>query len=110
MIKSAWFTLVAAVMLALTPAYAQNFGEFAGSVTDPSGAVIAGATVTITNDATGVSRTAETNEAGNYTVPFLNPGTYTITAESEGFRTARTAGLVLQVGATVRNNFTQVGS
>lgn len=105
LIKSAWFTF-ATLLLALAPAYAQNFGEFAGNVADPSGAVIAGARVTITNDATGVARTAETNEAGNYTVPFLNPGTYTITAESEGFRTARTPGLVLQVGAVVRNNFT----
>jgi hypothetical protein len=99
-------SLLTALILACVPLAAQNFGEFTGTVADPSGAVIAGASITVTNEATGVARTAETNEAGSYTVPFLNPGVYTITAESEGFRSARTAGLTLQVGAAVRNNFT----
>jgi hypothetical protein len=104
--KSAWFTLVASVLLALTPAAAQNFGEITGTVADPSGAVIAGAAVTVTNEATGVARTAETNESGSYNVPFLNPGVYTITAELEGFRTSRTAGRVIQIGDVAQVNFT----
>ena len=50
-----------AFALALVPAYGQNFGELAGTVADPSGAVIAGASITITNEASGITRTAETN-------------------------------------------------
>ncbi len=105
MFKRVGFTVLAC-LLALTPLAAQNYGEITGTVADPSGAVIAGATVTITNEATGVARTAETNEAGSYDVPFLNPGVYTITAELDGFRTSRTAGRVIQIGDVAQVNFT----
>src|SRR5690606_17333539 len=98
-------SLLTALVLACVPLAAQNFGEFTGTVADPSGAVIAGASVTITNEATGVARSAETNESGNYNVPFLNPGRYTITAEIDGFSTARSTGLILQVGDVNRVNF-----
>ena len=87
-----------AAMIACAPAFAQTFGEITGTVTDPSGAVIAGATITITNAATGVPRIVETNEAGNYAVPFLNPGVYNITAELEGFKTSRVDNRQVQVG------------
>ncbi|MCB9383408.1 MAG: TonB-dependent receptor [Bryobacterales bacterium] len=86
------------LLLALTPAAAQTFGEITGSVTDASGAVIAGAKVTVTNSATGVPRSVESNEAGNYNVPFLNPGIYSITAELEGFKTVRVDNRQVQVG------------
>ncbi|MBI1353469.1 MAG: TonB-dependent receptor plug domain-containing protein [Acidobacteria bacterium] len=85
---------------------AQTFGEITGSVTDPSNAVIAGAKVTVTNTATNVSREVETNEAGNYSVPFLNPGIYSLTAELEGFKTARVENRQVQVGDVQRVNFT----
>jgi hypothetical protein len=67
-------SLLTALLLASLPLAAQNFGEITGTVADPSGAVIAGATIAITNEATGVARAAETNESGSYNVPFLNPG------------------------------------
>ena len=105
MLKRLGFTVLAC-LLALSPAAAQNFGEFTGTVADPSGAVIAGATITITNEATGVARTAETNEAGSYNVPFVNPGVYTLSAALEGFRTSRVAGRVLQIGDVAQVNFT----
>jgi len=60
--------------------------------------MIPGAKVTVTNAATGVARAVETNEAGNYNVPFLNPGIYSITAELDGFKTARVDGRQVQVG------------
>src|SRR5690606_25973021 len=87
------------------PLSAQTFGEITGMVTDSTGAVIAGAKVTVTNQATGAARAVETNEVGNYSVPFLNPGLYTVTAEIEGFRAARVEGRQVQVGDTQRVNF-----
>ncbi len=99
-------SLLTALLLASLPLAAQNFGEITGTVADPSGAVIAGASITITNEATGVARTAETNEAGSYDVPFINPGVYTVTAELDGFRTSRTTGRVIQIGDVAQVNFT----
>jgi hypothetical protein len=58
-----------------------------GRVTDPSSAVISGAKVTATNVQTGVHTDSVTNEAGDYTLPFLIPGMYTLTVESQGFTT-----------------------
>ncbi len=83
---------------------AQTFGEVNGTVSDTTGAVIAGARVTVTNQATGVARDVETNEAGNYSVPFLNPGVYSITAEIEGFKAARVDNRQVQVGDVQRVN------
>jgi hypothetical protein len=94
-----------ALMLGGVPAAAQTFGEIAGSVTDPSGAVIAGATVTVTNRATNVSRQVETNAQGSYNVPFLNPGVYNLKAELEGFKIAAVNNRVLEVGDVQRVDF-----
>jgi hypothetical protein len=98
--------LMTALLLASLPAVAQNFGELTGTVADPSGAVIAGASITITNDASGITRTAETNEAGSYNVPFLNPGIYTLSAALGGFNTSQIAGIIVQIGDVLRNDFT----
>ena len=78
--------LVGLLALAGSLAFAQTFGEITGTITDSSGAVIPGAQVTVTNVDTGATRTVQTNEAGAYTVPFLNPGVYNITAELGGSR------------------------
>ena len=79
---------VALLLCISLPVAAQTFGEITGSVTDSSGAVVAGATVTVTNTATAVERKVTTNEVGNYNVPFLNPGKYNLTAQLEGFKQA----------------------
>ncbi len=94
-----------ACLLAGLPAAAQTFGEISGTVTDPSGAVIAGAKVTVTNKATNVAREVETNVQGSYTVPFLNPGVYDLQAELDGFKTATVSGRVLEVGDVQQVNF-----
>lgn len=102
--------LVLLVAFAL-PVFSQTFGEITGQVTDPTGAVIQGATVTVTNTATNVSRTVRTSEAGRYSVPFLVPGTYDIRVEQAGFRAATRPGLLLQVGDVARADFTlEVGA
>src|SRR5580693_952202 len=58
-----------------------------GNVTDPSGAAVVGADVSITNLGTAQTRRTTTNEAGFYNVPGLNPGSYKVTIEKSGFKT-----------------------
>jgi hypothetical protein len=98
--------LPAAIFCALTAsAWAQGTGEITGTVTDPSGAAIAGAKVTVTNIATSAERTTTTNESGIYDIPALNPGTYAARVESSGFRVAERKDVVLQVGQVDRLDF-----
>src|ERR1700684_4421232 len=79
--KRLQFCLVVFAVLALTfSAFAQvQNGQFDGTVTDPTGAAIANAKVTVSNSATGLSLSATTNSSGAYTVKEVPPGTYTIT-------------------------------
>ena len=81
-------------------------GTINGTVLDNSGAVISGARVTITSTATGQVRTTITNTSGEYSVPFLPPGTYDIEASKEGFTTSVQRGLILQVNQTLGINVT----
>ena len=104
------FRSAVSALLAL-PLLAQTFGEVTGTVTDPSAAAVAAAKVTITNIATRQVRQADTNEAGNFTVPFLAPGIYQVKVEKDGFKSATRGDLQLQVGDSVRANFSiEVGS
>lgn len=91
---------------AITPCAAQSTTQaIQGLVTDTSGAVIAGAKVTITNIATNVSRTVETNTTGNYNFPLVPVGSYTIRVEVEGFRAETVSGVRVETGAQVRQDF-----
>ncbi|MBI2687990.1 MAG: TonB-dependent receptor [Acidobacteria bacterium] len=72
-----------------------------GTVTDPSGAVIAGAKLTATNAGTGLLRTVETSDAGLYNFGRLPVGTYNVTIEAKGFKTAQRTGIVLNIGAVL---------
>lgn len=79
--------LLSTILFFLTSsALAQYGASLQGTVTDKSGAVVAGAKVTATNQATGVTQTTETSGAGFYRVPALVPGQYTVDVESGGFR------------------------
>jgi len=98
--------LLAIVLLSICQfLYSQANGGFTGTVTDKSGSVIAGATVKITSQATGVSRDAKTDASGYYTVPLLSVSTYTIRIESQGFQTAEQKDLRLQVNEQREVNF-----
>jgi hypothetical protein len=78
-----------AVLLNLTPLYAQvDTGSITGVVTDPSGAVVPGATVIVTNTAMGTKATLKTNQDGYYQAPLLNPGMYQVEASLQGFKKA----------------------
>ena len=87
-------------------ASAQTFGEIIGEVKDPSGAVIAGAVVTVINADTNVARTTATNDVGIYSVPSLPPGRYQVKVTASGFDTALRTNIELQVQQTARVVFT----
>ncbi len=93
--------------LALQPlCFSQEFrGAILGRVTDPSGAVVSGAKITVTNEETGVAVEAATNQEGNYNVPFLLPGRYTVAAASPGFRRAVRPGIIVQVNDKIAVDF-----
>src|SRR5438309_2707047 len=76
-----------------------------GTVTDPTGAVVVGATVTITQATTGVSKAATTDSGGRYEVRYLVPGPYTVEAKAQGFRAERQSGIVIQIGQLAPINF-----
>lgn len=77
-------------------------GTLLGTVTDTTGAAVANVKVTLVETNTNVSRTAQTNESGNYIFPDLPPGTYRVTAEQTGFKRASRAGVDVLVNTTVR--------
>lgn len=92
------FVLLAAVSLS-----AQTFrGTILGTVTDPSGAVVAGAKVTVKNVGTGLERTTDTSADGSYALPELPIGTYTVTVTLTGFQTAVTTGVTVDVASERR--------
>lgn len=91
--------------------WSQALSSINGTVTDSSGAVIPGATVLVTNNATGVSKTAQTSSAGTYTVTDLIPGTYTLKVDAPQFSTSVHAGVGVEVGRAATVNATlQTGS
>ncbi|HSB76526.1 MAG TPA: TonB-dependent receptor [Terriglobales bacterium] len=83
------------------PAQVQN-GQFNGTVLDPSGAAVPNAKITIKNSATGFSVTATSNQSGFYTAKELPVGTYSITAQAQGFKTVSQTGVSLNAGAIQR--------
>ncbi len=86
--------------------YAQGpSGSFAGTVTDPSGAVLPKSSVSLVNVATGVTRKVETDQVGLYTFPALPPGVYNITVERSGFQTQERSNITLQVQQSARIDF-----
>jgi hypothetical protein len=87
-------------LLALAPSslFSQTAGTVNGLVTDPSGAAVAGATVTLTDKATGSLRTATTNDAGRYVFVEVPPGVYDLSINKTGFRVTRLAEQKVTVG------------
>ena len=73
-------------------------GSIVGTVTDPTGAVVANATVTVTNTGTNTSSTVKTDPAGNFTAPLLQVGTYSVTVRAAGFSTFVASDLSLTAG------------
>src|SRR6476660_1460455 len=91
------------LLLASASLLAQTFrGTILGSVTDPQGAVVAGAKVTVHNVNTGLERTTETSADRRYSIPELPIGTYTVSVTQSGFQTAVTSNVAVNVAAEKR--------
>ena len=98
--------LCTAIFVLAGIANAQTFrGLILGTVTDASGAAVPGATVTVKNDDTGLTRTVSTVDDGSYEVPELPIGKYTVTAEKSGFKLGKVSGVQVEVSSQVRTDF-----
>ena len=98
-------TIVAFLICA--PLFSQlNTGRISGAITDQTGGVIAGANVSVIDVARGETRSLITDSAGLYAAPNLNPGTYTVRAEFQGFRTLDRENVVVTAGSDVRVDIT----
>src|ERR1700690_1444104 len=96
---------IALILLsAVTFAQTGGTGSIKGTVTDPSGALITGATVTAINVATGIPTVAVTTDAGVFVLSLLQPGTYTVTITGAGFETLTQQQLIVDALATVTLN------
>ena len=87
----------AILFLANAAIYAQTTGSLTGTVTDPGGALVPGATVTLVNDATRAERSAITGSTGIFDFQALAPGNYTVSVEATGFRRAIARNIVINV-------------
>jgi Carboxypeptidase regulatory-like domain len=108
-----WLVVALILMMIQIPLLAAQVesGKVVGSVRDATGAVLAGARITVTNVETNVSRSAVTNESGEYVVTELQPGTYTLVTERQGFKKAVQTPFQLNVNQVVRVDVTlAVGS
>jgi hypothetical protein len=94
--------LAAIALFATVPLVSQtNTGRVLGSVADPTGATVSGATVVITDVQRGLTRTLTTDEAGAYVAPNLASGTYKVRVEAKGFKTVERVNIVLEVAKDV---------
>jgi len=103
--------LLGLFLFALTLTAQTTSTSIVGTVTDPSGAAVAGAKVTARNVRTGVLTETVTTTTGDYAIPLLDVGEYSVTVEVEGFKPETRSGIRLQVNEKVRVDFElQVGA
>lgn len=99
-------TLLAAFLAAVPIALAQQTSAtLFGTATDPTGAATPDVSIVALSRQSNTRREAKTDSSGNYSIPFLPPGDYAISASGRGFQTNRVDGVVLQVGQTGRVDF-----
>ncbi len=92
-----------AVLFLCVPVFSQgSFGRIVGTVTDQSGGVVSGATVTVIDTERGISRSLMTDDAGAYNAPNLTAGNYTVRVEAKGFKRIERQGIGIEVGNEVR--------
>ena len=95
---------VGLVLIAGLPAFSQgsSTGRILGAVTDQTGGVLAGATVSIIDTQRGTTRTLTTDQAGAYNAPELTPGTYIVRAQYPGFKSTERPSVAVEVGSEYR--------
>ena len=89
------FALCGATAIAQT-----TYGAVRGLVKDPQGAVLVGATVTLTNEGTKIARKTISNTSGEYTFTSIEPGSYTVSVTMDGFKKVENQGIGVETGAT----------
>jgi hypothetical protein len=100
------FTLFALLLVIGSMAFAQTpTGTIQGTVLDQQGAAIGGATITITNRATGISKVVTSTDSGRFEIPFLSPGNYTVAAEAKGFKQEKRDDVVVAISETLPLTF-----
>ncbi len=97
-------TLLSICVSALSALGQGALAEINGSVADPSGSVVPGATITLTEEGTGLVRTVLSNETGRFVLPAVTPGRYTVRAELTGFQTQTRTGITVLVGQAITLN------
>ena len=98
-------SLTGVLLASVSLAWGQGaVGTLNGTILDSTGAVIPGATITATNTGTGIENATSSTTAGAYTLPYLQPGTYTLRISAPGFRTANRENVILRVGQTMTVN------
>ncbi|MGH9599141.1 MAG: carboxypeptidase-like regulatory domain-containing protein, partial [Terracidiphilus sp.] len=102
---TAWLALPVLLAALALPACAQlDTGSIRGQVTDPAGDVVPHASIQAKQAATGAVYSTVTSRAGDYVLPSLHTGTYTVTASAKGFKTAVYTGIVVAIGTQVTQN------
>src|ERR1700691_4483277 len=95
-----------AVLLAGLPAVAQlDTGSISGTITDPSGSVVAKAQITATETATGTNYMTVSTKTGYYVFPSVHTGAYQLTIASSGFKTTVSSGITVSIGAATSYDF-----
>lgn len=105
MLKKIVFLLSMLTLLFVAVAFAQTTASIKGTVTDPSGAAVAGAKVTVSSVAQGIERTTTTGTSGDYEVPALPPGIYRVKIEQTGFQGEQATNVDVEVNQNVVQNF-----
>ena len=105
MARNALF-VIALSLISISTMAQSTAGRVLGTITDQSGASVAGATVVITDTQRGTSRSLTTDASGNYAAPDLIPGTYKIRVEAKGFKSEERPSVTVEVATDVRADFT----
>ena len=92
------------LLIAVPAAFSQS-AQVTGRISDPTGAVVQGAKVTLVNEGNGFVRESVSNNEGYFTMPLLQPGTYQITVQKEGFKPVRQSGITLKVEQVARLDY-----
>ena len=99
-----WFAFIAVLLTITTAAWSQDNASLTGTVTDPSGAAVVNAGISLTNTATGQVRHVTSNSVGDYLFASLGAGVYNLEASASGFQKFSRTGIVVHVAQTLEEN------
>src|SRR5438874_2730045 len=106
LVRAAACLIIASVFFTAHVSGQTSQGSIGGTVTDSTGAVVAGAQVVARNAQTGATSETVTSSAGTYSFPNLNPGNYDLTVTFAGFKAVHQNAVIVQVGTTSAQNIT----